>query len=741
MARRGQTRLRTTATVVGTVLVVVLEMALLTGVWHLGDALDRQREAASALSGTLGSLTPASAEGATNTVDRAVQALVAAGVDTTPGTAGAALVDSARAFRADPSDPAALASLRVADDAVAADLRAATSARGWAALALHAALLIIASLGWFVWFRRLVDRHREMEHRLTAQHVVDQRERRLLALVQNSADLVVLVEPDGTASFVTPSAATMLGRHPEAHTGRPLGHLLGEGAVEVLRMVGIGRQGDQTVRVRLVHQDGRDLVAEGTLTNLLDEPAVAAWVLTLRDVTDQHSLAEELAHQAFHDSLTGLANRALFCDRLDHALRRQGGGTAAVLFWDLDDFKLVNDTRGHSVGDRLLVVVADRLRGAVRPSDTVARLGGDEFAVLMEDVDESWAVTVAERVLEALAEPVEIDGTVWTVRASVGVTTSRTGEASGEEMLRDADIAMYWAKEHGKSSVSVYDTARQAASLEVMALQNELQRAIDGGELVLHFQPTIDLASRTVTGFEALVRWQHPERGLVGPAEFIPMAERSGLVVPLGSWVLREACRAAVTMGEGDDAPSMGVNVSSQQLVRPGFVEEVARVLRESGLRSQRLVLEVTESVLLDDFEAAERALNGLRAIGVSIAIDDFGTGYSSLSYLSQLPVDILKVDKSFIDRVCAEDHSASVTLAILEMSRSLRLQTVAEGVETLEQAAWLEERACGRGQGFLWSRPVPLADARALLLRPLEDPADVGPEDDAADDAEAVTA
>ncbi|WP_157622475.1 EAL domain-containing protein [Nostocoides sp. Soil756] len=744
MARRGQTRLRTTATVAGTVLVVVLEMALLTGVWHLGDGLGRQREAVAALSGTLTTLTtiaPASGEAASIAVDRAVQAVVASGVDTAPGSAGAALVDGARAFRTDPSAPATLASLRRADTALTAELRSATGTRAWTAFALHAALLVIASLGWFVWFRRLVDRHREIEHRLTARQVVDQRERRLLALVQNSADLVVVVEPDGTASFVTPSAAAMLGRDPEAHTGRPLGHLLGEGAVEVLRMVGVGRHGDQAVRVRLVHQDGRELVAEGTVTNLLDEPAVAAWVLTLRDVTDQHSLAEELAHQAFHDSLTGLANRALFSDRLEHALRRRGSGTAAVLFWDLDDFKLVNDTHGHSVGDRLLVVVADRLRGAVRPSDTVARLGGDEFAVLMEDVDQDWAVTVAERVLVALAEPVEIDGTLWTVRASVGVTTSSTGEPSGEEMLRDADIAMYWAKEHGKGTVSVYDTARHAASLEVMALQNELLRAIDGGELVLHFQPTIDLASRAVTGFEALVRWQHPERGLLGPAEFIPAAERSGLVVPLGSWVLREACRAAVTMGEGEAEPSMGVNVSSQQLVRPGFVEEVAQVLRESGLCPQRLVLEVTESVLLDDFEAAERALNGLRAIGVSIAIDDFGTGYSSLSYLSQLPVDILKVDKSFIDRVCAEDHSASVTLAILEMSRSLRLQTVAEGVETLEQAAWLEERACGRGQGFLWSRPVPLADARALLLRPVEDVAVGGPEDDAADDAEAVTA
>ncbi|WP_299443087.1 bifunctional diguanylate cyclase/phosphodiesterase [uncultured Phycicoccus sp.] len=703
---------------VGTLIVVVLEMALLTGVWHLGDGLDRQRQAASTLAGTLAPLTPDTAPAATGLVRTAVDQVVAAGVDVSAGTPGAALVAGAEAFAATPTDPAALDTLRQADSALRVDLDAAATARSWLAAALHAALLLIATAGVLAVLRRLVDRHRAVERRLTAQQLVDQRERRLLALVQNSADLIVVVESDGTASFVSPSARSVLGRDPEACVGQHLERLLGEESLVVDRMIRAGRQGDQPVRVHLVHAEGRSLVADGTLTNLLDEPSVGAWVLTLRDVTDQHAAAEQLQHQAFHDSLTGLANRALFTDRLDHALmRRRNPGSAAVLFWDIDDFKHVNDTHGHSVGDRLLVVVADRLRGAFRPTDTVARLGGDEFAVLLEDIDEESAQMVTHRVLEGLSAPIEVDGRVWTVHASVGIATAVAGESTGEELLRNADIAMYWAKEQGKGSISVYDPMRHAASLDVVALQNQLISAMETGELVLLFQPTVDLESRAVTGYEALVRWQHSERGMLSPAEFVPAAERSGLVVPLGSWVLREACRAAMTLSADSAGPTISVNVSSQHLVRPGFVTEVADILADTGLPAVRLVVEVTESVLLDDFEAAENALNGLRDLGVWIAIDDFGTGYSSLSYLSQLPVDILKVDKSFIDRVCSEDHAASVTLAILEMSRSLRLLTIAEGIETEEQATWLAERGCVRGQGYLWSRPVPLADARAQLM------------------------
>ncbi|HMM93684.1 EAL domain-containing protein [Phycicoccus sp.] len=715
MPASSPTRLRTTATVLGTLLVVLVEMALLTGVWHLGDGLEREREATAAVRGTLAATSSPATPADVAALRGSVDALVATGTDR--GRPLARLVDAADHLAAAPGDAESLAAARTATAALGADLDRARTRVALTAAAIHAALLLVASVGWFVWFRRIVDRHRAVERRLTAQQVVDQGERRLLELVRYSADLLVVVEQDGTLSFVSPSTRAVLGRDPEPYLGAGLSRLLGDEAIPVIRLMESGRAGVHPATARVTHADGRRLVLEGTASNLLHEEAVGAWVLALHDVTDQQALAEQLSHQAFHDPLTGLANRALFTDRLAHALQpRTEPVPTAVLFLDLDDFKNVNDSRGHSVGDRLLVVVADRLRGTVRPSDTAARLGGDEFAVIVEQADAAEATALAERILLAISAPIEVEGTVWAVHGSVGVATAASGQTSTEEMLRNADVAMYWAKEAGKNTVARYDDARHAASLDVRALEHELARAIDGDELVLHFQPTVDLDTGRVAGFEALVRWQHPQRGLLPPSDFIPLAERTELVVPLGSWVLREACRAGATFGAGPDVPTVAVNVSARQLLRPGFAEEVASVLDASGMPAERLVLELTESVLLDDFAGVERTLTRIRALGVWIAIDDFGTGYSSLSYLSQLPVDILKVDKSFIDRVTTEDHAASVTLAILEMSRSLKLLTVAEGVETDEQAAWLQARACGRGQGFLWSRPVPLAEARAML-------------------------
>ncbi|MGZ4493507.1 MAG: putative bifunctional diguanylate cyclase/phosphodiesterase [Nocardioides sp.] len=724
--------MRVTATAVGTVLVVLAELGLLTFVYHLGDGLDRQREAQAHLAGVVATLTPATGPAERDATAEAVAALIATGYDVAPGTVGATLEDRLRVFRHYPHDAAAIAALHRAVLAVRSDLARASATRDLLALGIHSSLLVLVSVGWFIWFRRLVDRHRSLERRLTERQAVDASERRLLALVQSSADLIVVLEPDGTTSFVSPSAQQMLGLDPDDLVGSPVDQLLAPEDMPVLTsIVGAGREGDQQVRLGLVHADGRQLVADGTVTNLVADPTVGAWVLTLRDVTEQHALQEELAHQAFHDSLTGLANRQLFANRLDHALRRRAGRSrpATVLFCDLDDFKVVNDSHGHSIGDQLLVAVAERLRGALREGDTAARLGGDEFAVLMEDADVTVAREVAGRILEQLAEPVQVDGNGWSVRASIGIAEATPGVTSGEEALRNADVAMYWAKERGKSTVASYDAALHAASLDRMALHGELAAAIEQGQLVLHYQPTIDLDNGRVAGFEALVRWQHPERGLLYPVAFVPAAEQSGLVVPMGSWVLREACVAAASMQSATSTPTMSVNVSAQQLVRPGFLEEVEYSLERAGLPPERLVLEVTESVLLDDLASATVTLGSLRRLGVRIAIDDFGTGYSSLSYLSQLPVDILKVDKAFIDQVCTEEHAASVTLAILEMSRTMRLLTIAEGVETAEQAAWLKRMDCGRGQGYLWSRPVPLDEARALLARGSVDPdSDVDP-------------
>jgi diguanylate cyclase (GGDEF)-like protein len=473
------------------------------------------------------------------------------------------------------------------------------------------------------------------------------------------------------------------------------------------------------VILRTRHADGRELVLEGTLTNLMAEAAVHGWVLTVRDVTDRQALQQELSYQAFHDALTGLANRQLFTDRLTHALRRRDGATEplVVLFLDLDDFKHVNDGFGHGIGDRLLVAVAERISGAIREGDTAARLGGDEFAILMEDADVDSAHQVALRLLEALAVPVAVDEHLHPVRASIGMAVAVPGEATGEETLRNADVAMYWAKDRGKSTVAVYEAGLHAEALERMALRGELQRAIREDQLTLHYQPTVDLATHRITGFEALVRWNHPTRGLLPPLEFIPVAEQSGLIVPLGSWVLLAACRAGAGMQSDWHQPTMAVNIAAQQLAKPDFVEEVVDVLRRTRMPAERLVLEITESVLLDDMVGTIATLARLRDRGIRVAIDDFGTGYSSLSYLDQLPVDVLKVDKSFVDKVCADASDTRLVEAIITMSHTMRLTTVAEGVEQPEQAAWLKHARCSLGQGFLWSRPVELDAARELLV------------------------
>ncbi|CAN5426261.1 hypothetical protein BH10ACT10_BH10ACT10_23640 [soil metagenome] len=663
METGASSRARVLITILFTLAIVLGEFGFLQAVYHLDDHVGAQSVAQSRVSGALSTWQSGSDPAP---VEEAVRTLAATDV------AGAGKLQELTRTWAGTLDGASLQAVRTANADLARSIADDQSSVDRRVGIILGSLLVLVSLGWAAWFRKLVRRHRDVQAQLTQKQTVDAGERRLLALVQNSADLVAVLEADSTTSFVSPASAAVLGLDPEQLVGsRFVDQLLPRDVPMFVRMLAASREGDQSVILRTRHADGRDLVLEGTLANLLADPAVQGWVLTVRAVTDRQALQQELSYQAFHDALTGLANRQLFGDRLTHALRSRDRAIEplSVLFLDLDDFKHVNDSLGHGIGDRLLVTVGERISAAIRQGDTAARLGGDEFAVLMENADADAAREVAERLLAALAVPVQVDDHQHSVRASIGLAQAMPGEATGEETLRNADVAMYWAKDRGKGTIAVYEAGLHAEALDRLALRGELQRAIREQEFVLHYQPTVDLTTQHITGFEALVRWNHPTRGMVPPIEFIPVAEQSGQIVPLGSWVLHEACRAGALMQSDWHTPSMAVNIAAQQLAKTDFVEEVADVLRHTGMPAERLVLEITESVLLDDMAGTVATLVRLRDRGIRVAIDDFGTGYSSLSYLSQLPVDVLKVDKSFIDQVCGGSADASLVEAIIAMS------------------------------------------------------------------------
>jgi diguanylate cyclase (GGDEF)-like protein len=429
----------------------------------------------------------------------------------------------------------------------------------------------------------------------------------------------------------------------------------------------------------------------------------------VRYAIERRRRERELAHVSLHDPLTGLPNRLLLADRIRQAFARlpRTSGRLAVLHLGINGFALVNDSLGRETGDALLVALAERLDGVMRPADTIARLGGDEFAVLCEELPaDADPAPIAARVMAALAEPFELAGALHHVTASVGIAEAGAG-GSAERLLREADAAMYAAKRRGGGFERFDDDLRQRA-MERLTLQNELHRALDRGELVLHYQPQVALGAGGPTGVEALVRWQHPERGLVGPGEFIGVAEECGLIVPLGRWVLREACAQLARWQRAGGrlaALTMSVNLSARQLAQPDLVADVAAIIVAAGVDPGRVCLEITETAVLDDAEAARNRLHALKALGIKLAIDDFGTGYSSLSYLNRFPVDVLKIDRSFIQGMEAEGGRArGVVAAVIKLAAALGLQPIAEGVEIAAQADELRALGCPSAQGFLWS-------------------------------------
>ena len=548
-------------------------------------------------------------------------------------------------------------------------------------------------------------------------------------LVERSPDVLMVVDAGSTISYVNPSVEEMLGYEAGTLVGTALSGYLHPSSLGGLRDGFPAREeaaGSSSGRLEFTmrHADGSWRYLEAASAGLRADAEAGERAYYVRDVTRRKAAEQELLQRAFHDQLTGLANRALFIDRLEHALvlavRREAPVT--VLFVDLDDFKAVNDDFGHGAGDMLLTMVAQRLRACLRPGDTVARFGGDEFVVLLEDAARAGsAANVANRIAAVLREPISWSGHTLFVTASVGVASSGPYLKDAEELLHAADSAMYRAKEGGKARHEVFEEGMPAEARGHLKLEGDLKRAFERGEFRVYYQPEVDIETGGIVGMEALLRWEHPRRGVVHPLEFVALAEENGLIVPIGRWVLREACRQALLWPRDHTGakPSVSVNLSARQLQQPGLTDTVSGILEETNLPPGSLILEITESLLVEDTERVSDTLWKLKDIGVQLAIDDFGTGYSALSYLERFPADYLKIDQSFVRKLKDEDRSSAVLMPLLvDLTRTLGMKAIAEGVETAAQVERLREIGCDMAQGYYFSEPLP-GEAASELLRP----------------------
>jgi len=535
------------------------------------------------------------------------------------------------------------------------------------------------------------------------------------ALIQSASDVILIVGDDELIRYASPSALPVFGR--TDLLGTSLFRLFARADHAELRAL-LGQHGSRDgVDLTAISGDDLLLQVECTCRDLRNDPAVGGLVVTIRDVTERRRLESDLAHQAYHDSLTGLANRLRFQNRLEQAALTAEAtrSLVGVLFVDLDDFKEVNDTLGHGAGDQLLIAVGRRIAEVAGPANMAARTGGDEFAVLIEHITEPDGVErVAEGIVAALAVPIEVSdghGGLHLVSGAASVGVACSGDAAGiAELLRRADVAMYVAKTDGKRTWRLYRDELHQEMIRRLEMRSALNEAVPGDQMRLRYQPIVDLPTGEVVGLEALVRWQHPARGLLGPNEFIELSEENGAVVAIGGWVLREALRTFtnwVSTDAGATLRYLSVNVSARQFRTPGFVDQVREVLAETGAHPRWLLLEITESLVLHDAEQVWADLRELRRMGVRIAIDDFGTGYSSLSYLSQMPVDVLKIDKSFIDDILHSAQQMALVKTIVSLARTLDLLVVAEGIELDGHRRALVEMGCPYGQGYLFSKPV----------------------------------
>jgi diguanylate cyclase (GGDEF)-like protein/PAS domain S-box-containing protein len=581
----------------------------------------------------------------------------------------------------------------------------------WAGI--HALFVLGASAAHITSWRLVETQHERSEEEIRAHG------RRFQALIEHGSDGITVTDAEGTIVYESPSITSMLGFDPTERIGHSSMDFVHADDVPLVVNLfeRLGAPGaNESVEVRLLRKDGTSRWAEVHISNLLDQPDVGGIVANFRDVTERKALEGRLAHQAFHDDLTGLANRALFQDRVEHALAAQSrtGSLLALIFIDLDDFKNINDALGHAAGDEVLVDVARRIKAAVRTGDTCARFGGDEFAILLENLPQpGLAYEVGARILESLRDELATASGVVELNASLGIVFSTHG-SEASELIRNADLAMYEAKGQGKGRFEIFEQGMHDAVIERLAHKADLRRGIEADEFVPHYQPVIELATGRVVGAEALARWEHPQRGLLLPASFIELAEETGLIVPLGRTILRRACIDAARWGGAfGDSPKLSVNLSAKQLQHESIVEDVAEILAESGLEPGCLTLEITESVLIADPDAAAKVLGRLKGLGITLALDDFGTGYSSLSYLGRFPVDVLKIDRSFVagmsdDPTAANGTEAALLEAIVGLGQMLQLSVVAEGIESADQLARLDALGCGMGQGYLFAYPMP---------------------------------
>jgi diguanylate cyclase (GGDEF)-like protein/PAS domain S-box-containing protein len=578
-----------------------------------------------------------------------------------------------------------------------------------------ATLVPLAALGalWLLRREGRTDAAREIERAAQASA------QRFEAMVRGASDLVVVTGTDGGVTYASPAARRMLGCDAADLLGGGLNrriHLADMPVLhEAIREVRLAQDQETTVEIRALHSDGSSRTLECRLHDSTHDEGVAGIVWNVRDVTERRALEGQLTHQAFHDALTGLANRALLTDRLGQALPRalRTRSGVGVVILDLDGFKDVNDSLGHGAGDQVISVSATRLQKAVRLGDTVARFGGDEFVLLLEELSsERVALEVAERAVALLSEPTRVSGRLVQLTASAGVACISGARLSNpdavEAIVRDADVAMYTAKERGKGRAVVFEDAMRADAQDRLDLIVDIRSAVAKGEIRVVYQPVLDLERERVVGFEALARWHHPTRGVISPASFVPLAEESLAILDIGRYVLREACEQVAVwnrLGDRGVPLEMSVNLSGRQLADPALVSDVSAVLAESGLSPSLLVLEITESAVVEDLAVASGRLRELRAIGVRIAMDDFGTGYSSLSYLRRLPIDILKIDKSFLGD--QGGVGPELLAGVASLGATLGLTTVAEGIESSHQLDQVLAAGCTQGQGFLFARPL----------------------------------